>query len=287
MPKKPFIIPVSLAMLGLSVAMLLPFFLMILTSLKTMDEIFAPRFVWVPERLDWANYAEALQRGDWGTYVSNTLYVTIVTILVSLLINSFAGYAFAKLNFKGRDILFLLSLIGLMIPPQVTMIPVFLVLKHIPLAGGNDLWGQGGLGWIDSYNGLIAPYVAGSFGVFLFRQFFLQIPQELDDAAKLDGMGRVRAFFHLYVPLSKPVFATLVALKATASWNEYTWPLVITNSDEMKTVQLALSMFRDENQVQWDLLMASTTMLVIPLLILFAFTQKYFIEGIVASGVKG
>jgi multiple sugar transport system permease protein len=287
MSQRRFIIPVSFIMLVFSIVMLFPFFLMIITSLKSMDEIFSPQFVWVPEHLDFANYAEALQSGDWGAYFSNTLYVTFVTVIISLIINSFAGYAFAKLNFKGRDLLFLISLIGLMIPPQVTMIPVFLVLKHIPLAGGNDLWGQGGLGWIDSYNGLIAPYVAGSFGVFLFRQFFLQIPLELDDAAKLDGMGRVKAFFQIYVPLSKPVFATLVALKATASWNEYTWPLIITNSDKMKTVQIALSIFRDENQVQWDLLMASTTMIVIPLLILFVLTQKYFIEGIVASGIKG
>ena len=287
MQKKTFLIPVSLFMQALTLAMLFPFFLMIITSLKTMDEIFSPQFIWIPERPDWANYIEAFQRGNWGIYFFNTFYVTVVTVIISLIINSTAGYAFAKLNFKGRDALFFISLIGLMVPPQVTMIPVFLLLKHIPLAGGNNLWGQGGLGWIDSYNGLIAPYVAGTFGVFLFRQFFLQIPKELDDAARIDGFGRLKAFLQIYVPLSKPVFATLVALKATSSWNEYTWPLIITMSDEMKTVQLALSMFRDENQVQWDLLMASTTIIVLPLLILFVFAQKTFIEGIVTTGIKG
>lgn len=287
MTNRTFAIPVSIVLLLLSLVMLFPFFLMILTSLKTMDDIFAPRFVWFPEKLDWSNYTEALQRGNWGRYFFNTFYVTSVTVLISLAINSLAGYAFAKLRFKGRDTLFIISLIGLMIPPQVTMIPVFLLLKHIPFAGGNNWLGQGGLGWIDSYNGLIVPYVAGTFGVFLFRQFFLQIPKELDEAAIMDGMGRLRAFWHIYVPLSKPVFATLIAIKATSSWNEYTWPLVITNSDNMKTVQLALSMFRDEHQVQWDLLMAATTLIVIPLILIFLFTQKYFIEGIVTTGIKG
>lgn len=287
MTNRTFAIPVSIVLLLLSLVMLFPFFLMILTSLKTMDDILSPRFVWFPEKLDWSNYTEALQRGNWGRYFFNTFYVTSVTVLISLAINSLAGYAFAKLRFKGRDTLFIISLIGLMIPPQVTMIPVFLLLKHIPFAGGNNWLGQGGLGWIDSYNGLIAPYVAGTFGVFLFRQFFLQIPKELDEAAIMDGMGRLRAFWHIYVPLSKPVFATLIAIKATSSWNEYTWPLVITNSDNMKTVQLALSMFRDEHQVQWDLLMAATTLIVIPLILIFLFTQKYFIEGIVTTGIKG
>ena len=287
MIKKTFLAPLSAAMMLLAALMLAPFLLMVLTSLKSMNEILSPSFVWIPERLEWSNYAAAFSRGDWPAYYANTLYVTVVTVLLSLVINSFAGYAFAKLNFRGRDALFAVSLAGLMIPPQVTMIPVFLILKHIPFAGGNDWLGQGGTGWIDTHYGLIAPYVAGSFGVFLFRQFFLQIPRELDDAAKIDGMGRVRAFFAIYVPLSKPVFATLIALKATASWNEYTWPLIITQSERMRTVQLALSLFRDEYQTQWNLLMASTTIMVLPLLALFVFTQRYFIEGIVSSGIKG
>lgn len=287
MAKNKYAIPSAVVMVLLSLVMLVPFAMMVLTSLKTMDEIFASRFVWIPHSLQWSNYSKAFSEGDWAQYYFNTFYVTFVTVAISLIINSFAGYAFAKLNFKGRNILFVISLGGLMIPPQVTMIPVFIILKHVPFAGGNDWFGNGGLGWIDSYNGLIAPYVAGSFGVFLFRQFFLQIPRELDDAAKIDGMGRVRAFFKIYVPLSKPVFATLIALKAVACWNEYTWPLIITTSEHMKTVQIALSMFRDENQTQWNLMMASTTIMVLPLLALFIMTQRYFIEGIVSTGVKG
>ncbi|WP_248924310.1 carbohydrate ABC transporter permease [Paenibacillus hamazuiensis] len=278
---------VSAVMLILSLVMLIPFGLMVLTSLKTMGEIQAPQFVFIPQHLSLDNYFQAMQRGNWAQYFGNSLFITAVTVVVSLLINSVAGYSFARLRFKGRDLLFLISLIGLMIPPQVTMIPVFLILKHIPFAGGNDWTGQGGLGWINSYMGLIAPYVAGSFGVFLFRQFYLNFPKDLDDAAKMDGLSTVKTYWQIYVPLSKPIFATLVALKATQSWNEYTWPLIVTNSDAMKTVQLALTLFRDETQVQWNLLMSATTLIVLPLTIIFLLAQKYFIEGIVTTGIKG
>lgn len=280
-------IPLSAVMLILSLVMLIPFGLMVLTSVKTMGEIQAQNFVFIPKHISLDNYMEAMQRGDWVQYFKNSFVVTAVTVIVSLFINSIAGYSFARLKFKGRDLLFLISLIGLMIPAQVTMIPVFLILKHIPFAGGNNLFGQGGLGWINSYMGLIAPYVAGSFGVFLFRQFYLNFPKDLDDAAKMDGLSVIKTFWHIYVPLSKPIFATLIALKATQSWNEYTWPLIVTNSDAMKTVQLALTLFRDETQVEWNLLMAATTLIVLPLMIIFLFAQKHFIEGIATTGIKG
>lgn len=280
-------IPLSAVMLILSLVMLIPFGLMVLTSFKTMNEVQASNFVFLPKHISLDNYIEAMKRGDWVQYFKNSIIVTAVTVIVSLVINSIAGYSFARLKFKGRDLLFLISLIGLMIPAQVTMIPVFLILKHIPLAGGNNLFGQGGLGWINSYMGLIAPYVAGSFGVFLFRQFYLNFPKDLDDAAKMDGLNVIKTYWHIYVPLSKPIFATLIALKATQSWNEYTWPLIVTNSDAMKTVQLALTLFRDETQVQWNLLMAATTLIVLPLMVIFLFAQKHFIEGIATTGIKG
>lgn len=277
----------SIALLLMSLCMLFPFVLMIVTSVKPMSEILTERFVFIPEKWMWSNYIEAMKQGDWPKYFYNSMFITVMTVVISLLINSIAGYSFARLEFKGRNTLFLISLIGLMIPPQVTMIPVFLILKHIPLAGGNNLLGQGGIGWINSYMGLIAPYVAGSFGVFLLRQFYLGFPRELDDAAKIDGLTRVQAFFKIYVPLSKPIFATLVALKATQSWNEYTWPLIVTNSEKLRTVQLALTMFRTETTVQWNYMMATTTLIVLPLILVFLFAQKYFVEGIATTGIKG
>ncbi|MCR8633182.1 carbohydrate ABC transporter permease [Paenibacillus radicis (ex Xue et al. 2023)] len=280
-------VPISAVMFILSLVMLVPFLLMILTSFKTMGEIQSSQFVFIPKQLSLDNYIQAMKRGDWLQYFWNSIFVTAVTVIASLLLNSIAGYSFGRLRFKGRDLLFVISLVGLMIPPQVTMIPVFLILKHIPFAGGNDWLGQGGIGWINSYMGLIVPYVAGSFGVFLFRQFYLNFPKDLDDAAKVDGLSAFKTYLYIYVPLSKPIFATLIALKATQSWNEYTWPLIVTNNDAMKTVQLALTLFRDETQVQWNLLMSATTLIVLPLMIVFLFSQKYFIEGIVTSGIKG
>lgn len=277
----------SLIMAFFSALMLFPFILMIAASFKTMGEILSPEFAFFPREIKWSNYVEAMTRGNWPRYFFNTVYITALAVIISLLINSLAGYAFSRLNFKGRNFLFIVTLIGLMIPPQVNMLPVFVILKYIPFAGGNNFLGQNGTGWLNTYMGLLAPYIAGSFGVFLFRQFFLSFPGALDDAAKIDGLGRIRAFFHIYVPLSTPVMASLIALKATHTWNEYTWPLIIIQSDEMKTVQLALTMFKDETTVEWNLLMAATTLTVIPLVAIFLSVQKYFIQGIVTAGIKG
>jgi multiple sugar transport system permease protein len=271
----------------ISFVMIFPFILMLSTSFKSMAEIQQPRFSILPNTIHLENYAVAMSRGQWGRYFFNSIYVTAITVIVSLLFNSLAGFAFSRLQFRFRDFLFIVSLIGLMIPPQVNMLPVYVILKNIPFAGGNNWLGQGGLGWLDSYMGLIAPYVAGSFGVFLFRQFYLTFPKALDDAAKIDGMNVFQRFFYIYVPLSKPVVASLIALKATHTWNEYTWPLIIVMSDKMRTVQLALAFYKDEYIIEWNLLMAATAVTIIPLVIVFFAVQKYFIEGIVTTGIKG
>jgi multiple sugar transport system permease protein len=264
-----------------------PFLVMVGTSLKSYNDIYAENFILIPKQLMFSNYLEAMSRGTWGRYFFNSFYITTLSVVISLLINSLAGYSFARLHFRGRDVLFIITLIGIMIPPQVTMLPVFIILKRIPFARGNDFFGSGGLGWIDTPMGLLAPYIAGSFGVFLFRQFFLNFPKALDDAAKIDGIGRLRAFFYIYLPLSKPVFATLIALKAAHTWNDYTWPLIIITSDKFYTIQLALSKFRDEFNVEWQLTMAATTLICIPLVVVFLSFQKFFIRGIVTTGIKG
>jgi multiple sugar transport system permease protein len=274
-------------MMIVSLIILFPFLLMLITSVKTMAEVEAPTFIFFPQHIVWANYVEAMSRGNWGRYFFNSALVTSVTVIISLIINSLAGYSFSRLNFRGRDTLFLISLVAMMVPTQVTMIPLFILLKNFPLVGGNDLWGQGGIGWYNSYMGMILPYIAGPFGVFLFRQFFLNFPKSLDDAAAIDGLDKIQTFLYIYVPLGKPTFAVLAALKATATWTEYTWPLIITNSDSMKTVQLALTMFKDDTTIIWNQLMAATTLVTIPLILLFLLAQKYFVEGIVTTGIKG
>ena len=272
----------------ISLIVLLPLFLMILTSLKSTGEINAESFVFIPEKLLFSNYVDAMRKGNWFIYFKNTVIVTAITVIISLIINSLAGYAFARIPFKGRDVLFFIAMIGMMIPGQVTMIPVFTQLKTFPLAGGNNILGAGGTGLINTYAGLILPYIAGAFGVFLCRQYYMGIPQALDEAAKIDGCSRMKAYVYIFLPNSKSILATLAVLKASQTWNDYIWPLIMISNDSKRTVQVALvNTFVTEVSTNWNLLMAGTTIVMLPLVILFLFTQKYFVEGVVSSGIKG
>jgi multiple sugar transport system permease protein len=264
-----------------------PFLVMLSTSLKSMSEVFATEFSILPEKFLFENYLEAMQRGNWARYFFNSFYLTLLSVIISLVINSSAGFAFARLQFKGRDLIFIITLIGIMVPPQVTMLPVYVILNHVPFAGGNDFLGRGGLGLIDNHVGLLLPYIAGTFGVFLFRQFFINFPSALDDAAKMDGLNRIQTYYKIYIPLSGPVFASLIALKATHTWCDYTWPLILLSSDKLFTVQLALTKFRTYYETEWPLLMAATTLTILPLVITFLSVQKHFIRGIVTTGIKG
>ncbi|GIP58320.1 ABC transporter permease [Paenibacillus woosongensis] len=280
------LVVMSVVLLAVSLVMLAPFLIMVLTSFKTMGEIQSPTFSLFPKVWHFDNYAEALSRGDWLKYFYNSFVVTIITVVVSLVLNSMAGYSFARLKFPGRDILFFSVLIGIMVPAQTTMIPTFLMMKQFPLAGGNNLFGQDGIGFINSYTGLILPFIAGSFGIFLCRQFFLNFPRALDEASQIDGASKFRVFYQIYLPLSKPILATLAIFKTTSAWNDYMWPLIMTNTEGMRTVQLGLTIFRGETNVEWNLLMAATTLVVLPLVVLFLAAQKYFVQGIVTTGLK-
>lgn len=280
------LVVMSIVLLAVSLVMLAPFLIMVLTSFKTMGEIQSPTFSLFPKVWHFDNYAEALSRGDWLKYFYNSFVVTIITVVVSLVLNSMAGYSFARLRFPGRDILFFSVLIGIMVPAQTTMIPTFLMMKQFPLAGGNNLFGQDGIGFINSYTGLILPFIAGSFGIFLCRQFFLNFPRALDEASQIDGASKFRVFYQIYLPLSKPILATLAIFKTTSAWNDYMWPLIMTNTEGMRTVQLGLTIFRGETNVEWNLLMAATTLVVLPLVVLFLAAQKYFVQGIVTTGLK-
>jgi len=276
-----------LFILLLCLMMGVPFLMTLSVSLQTMNEVYATELTLVPKIPQLVNYKNALSNGNWALYFGNSLIVTALTVVISLIINSMAGFAFARIPFKGREPLFMLILIGMMIPAQVTLIPVFLLIRGIPFAGGNNWLGQGGTGLMNTHAGLIIPYIAGSFGVFLCRQFYQGFPKELDDAAKMDGCGRFRQFIRIYLPLSGPVLASLSVLKFTGTWNEYTWPLVMTTKDSMRTVQIALSTFRDEGEIIWNQLMAATLVSGIPIYILFFFTQKHFVSGLLAGSVKG
>lgn len=273
-------------MIALSAVIIFPFAMMISTSFKTEAELLESSMSFIPASFSPANYITAMGMGEWPRYFYNSIFITAVSVLVSLAINSIAGYAFARLKFRGRDALFVVSLVGMMVPQQVSMVPLFIMMKNFPLVGGNDFFGSGGRGLLDNHWGIILPFIAGAFGVFLFRQFYMNFPSSLDDAAKIDGLGRTRTFLHIYVPLSAPIFATLTALKANLVWSDYTWPLIMTRTEGMRTVQLALTMFRSENETQWTLLMAATAVVTLPMVLIFLAAQKYFIEGIASTGMK-
>ena len=266
------------SMTVVSLLVLLPIIMMISTSLKTTGEINSAVFHFLPERFNLDNYVEAMSTGSWLIYFRNSLIITITSIVFSLLFNSIAGYAFARLKFRGSKILFTFLLVGLMMPPQVTMLPTFLIMAKFPLMGGNDILGFGGSGLMNTLPGVIIPLVSGSFGIFLCKQFYENFPRSLDEAAMIDGASKWKTYFSIYIPNSKVILATLALLKGSAVWNDYLWPLVMTNSESMRTVQLALTMFRDESTVRWGPMMAAATLISLPMIVLFLFAQKYFVD---------
>ena len=259
-------------MYGLAFLTLVPFLWMILTSLKDMSEIFVypPKFF--PSEFFIENYVKAFEAAPFGRYYFNSIFVATLVTLGQLITCSMAAFAFARLRFKGRNMLFYLFLATMMIPYNVTMIPSFLVLH----------W----LGWIDTYNALIVPGLASAFGTFLLRQFFMTIPRELEEAAYIDGASRFQVLRKILIPLSKPALATLGIFTFMGTFNDFIWALIVVNSDEMRTVQLGLAIFRDRYLTQWDLLMAGSVTATLPILIVFFFAQKYFIKGITLSGIK-
>ena len=274
---------------GMSIAsliMLIPIIMMFMTSFKTMAEIQSPVFHLFPEHFSLDNYKDAMHNGNWLVYFKNSIVITLTAVALSLLFNSIAGYAFARLKFKGAKIMFLFLMVGLMMPPQVTMLPTFLIMARFPLAGGNNLFGAGGTGLINTYAGLVIPLVSGSYGVFLCKQFYENFPRSLDEAAEIDGANKWKTFFTIYLPNSKAILATLGLLKAVAVWNDYMWPLIMTNSENMRTIQLALSMFKTDSGIMWNQMMAGSVLVDLPMFILFLCAQKYFIQGIVTSGLK-
>ncbi|MBI5349121.1 MAG: carbohydrate ABC transporter permease [Chloroflexi bacterium] len=207
------------------------------------------------------------------------MVVALAVTLGDLFTSALAAYAFARMKFPGRDALFLIYLSSLMIPHQMTILPSFLLLKNL-----GDLWAPLGL---DTYFALIAPFLASAFGVFLLRQSFMQIPNELEDAAILDGCGRARFLWEIAIPLSRPALATLALFTFMGNWNSYLWPLIATNSDTMRTVQIGLRYFvGQEGASQWGLLMAAAVFVSLPVVLLYLIVQRQFVQGIASTGIK-
>ncbi len=256
-----------------AITMLLPFLWMISTSLKEPGAVFTFPPQWIPRPVYWRNYVEAWKAVPFGRFYLNSIFVAVCQTFGVLLTSSWAAYAFSRLRFPGRDKLFFLYLVTLMIPGAVTMIPTFILMRLI--------------GWVDTYKALIIPGIFSAYGTFLLRQFFMSIPTDLEDAARIDGCNKLGIYRHVIVPLSKPAMATLATFTFIGSWNNFMWPLIMINSMEKKTLPIGLASFQGLYSTDWTLLMAASVIVMMPTLIVFLFNQRFFVEGIKLTGIKG
>ena len=252
--------------------MLFPFFWMITTSFKTQSEALRVPPQWIPVSFRWQNYIEAWNAAPFGRYFFNSFFMAITTTVGEVFTTILAAYAFAKMKFFGKGPLFAILLGTMMIPGQMLLLPNYVTLARI--------------GWLDSYQALIIPWLVSVFGIFLLRQFFMSIPDELRDAARIDGCSRFRFLFTIVVPLSKPAIFTVALLKFMGSWNSFQWVLIMTTSPEMRTVPVGLQVFSSEIGTAYEKLMAASVLAIIPILALFLFTQKQFIQGVARTGIK-
>jgi multiple sugar transport system permease protein len=264
--------PVSYTLLTLLAAMcLVPFVWMALTALKPESEVFSR--TWLPSTLAWENFPRAFTFFPFARFLSNTIIVAVGGTALHLVTSVLAAYAFARLRFRGREVLFVLYLGTLMIPQQVTVVPLFLMMRDI--------------GWLDTFWALILPSAFHALGVFLLRQFFMTIPRELEESAYIDGAGRLRILWRIILPLSKPALATLGVFTFIREWNSFLWPLIATTSPDMRVLSVGLTLFTGQYGTEWHLLMAAATVTLLPTLLIFAFAQRYFIEGIALTGFGG
>ena len=265
--------PWHLVLIPIAVVMLIPMVWMLVTSLETLNETRHYPPVLLPHTLVPGNYTQVLRQAPFARWFVNTMIVTVATVAGNLLFCSLAGYAFARIKFFGREVVFVLLLATLMIPFQVVMIPTFIIVKD--------------LGLINTLNALIVPNLANAFGVFLLRQFFRTLPVELEEAARIDGASRLSVLFKIVLPLSGPVLATLAVITFLWTWNDFLWPLITIYTPNNMTLQLGLTEFQGTHQDATNLLMAANVMSLLPVLLLFFLAQKYFIRGIATSGLKG
>lgn len=254
--------------------MLMPFIWMLSSSLKDQGAIFAYPPALLPEEARWGNFQDVLQVVPFGRYFGNSTLIAVLSVIGQLLSCSMAAFAWARISFAGRDVLFMTLMAALIIPPQVTLVPLFIMMN--------------GVGWIDTYYPLILPFwLGGAFGTFLLRQFFLAIPRDLEDAAKIDGAGAWRIYWSIYLPLCKPALATVAIFTFLLQWNELLRPLIFLSSPEKLPLTVGLAALRSQYSTSWNLIMAGALISVIPVLILFIFAQRYFVRGVTSSGLKG
>ncbi|MGH7503139.1 MAG: carbohydrate ABC transporter permease [Longimicrobiales bacterium] len=257
----------------LALTMLVPFLYMISTSLMDELEVFSHPPPLLPAAPRWQNYPEALTALPFGRFFFVSAVTSCAVVLATLLTSATAAYAFARLDFPGRDRVFLLYLATLMVPAIVLLLPRFLLVNA--------------LGWIDTFRGLIVTEAVQVWGIFLLRQYFLSVPRDLEDAARIDGAGEWRVFTSIALPLAQPALATVALFVFVDQWKALLWPLIVTRSMDMRTIEVGISRFAGLYYSNWPYQMAAAVVAILPILILFVFAQRYFIRGIQLTGMKG
>jgi multiple sugar transport system permease protein len=255
-------------------AFIIPFLWMISTSLKPNSQLFSYPPVWIPNPIMWENYPKSVTYVPFFTYFGNTLIIALLSVIGVVVSSSLVAYSLARIPWPGRHLLFLLTIATLMLPFQVTLIPVFLVFKN--------------LGWVGDFRPLILPQFFGyALYIFLLRQFFMTIPQELSEAARIDGASEFRIYWSVVMPLARPALATVAVFQFIRSWTDYLGPLIYLSDQSLYTLQLGLYQYSSQYGREWGLLMAAAVLITLPVIIIFFFTQRTFVQGVTLSGIKG
>jgi multiple sugar transport system permease protein len=265
-----------LGYVGLAIAaagVLLPFLWMVMSSLKTNNDVFSVPIQWIPKTFVWSNYVDIWQKSDMTTWLKNTMILSLAVTALQLLTGSFAAYGFSKVRFPGRDVLFLVYIGTIAVPWQAYMIPQFILMSKLHLS--NTLWS------------IVALQAFGAFGVFLMKQFYETVPEELSEAARIDGLSEYGIYRRIMLPLSVPALASLTLLTFTNTWNDYLGPLIYLRSPDLWTIQLGLKSFVGQYNAEYALIMTGSVLSVLPIAIIFMLGQRYFVEGIATSGLKG
>jgi multiple sugar transport system permease protein len=267
-------VAVSVLLFLLAILVSFPFLWMVRTSFMLPTEALQFPPIWIPQSISLENYTNALTIQPFARYILNSLFIAISVVFGQLLTASLGAYAFARLQFPGRDKLFLLYLATMMIPSQVTLVPLFVMVARV--------------GWIDNYAALIVPGLSSAFLTFLLRQFFLSIPTELEDAARIDGAGYFRSYATIILPLSKPALASCGLLAFMGSWTSFLWPLIVIRTRELRPVPLGLAALQQEQgYTDFPQLMAGSVMAILPIMLVFILLQRYYVSGIALTGLKG
>jgi multiple sugar transport system permease protein len=261
------------ALLLAAAALLLPFYWMVVSSLKTNNDVFTIPIKWVPDDFVWRNYVDIWQRSDMTTWLGNTLLLSVVVTTLQVLTGSFAAYGFARIRFPGRNLLFLAYIGTIAVPWQSYMIPQFILMSKLQLS--NTLWS------------IVAIQAFGAFGVFLMKQFYETIPEELSESARVDGLTEFGIYRRIMLPLSRPALASLALITFVTTWNDYLGPLIYLRSPDLRTIQLGLNTFVSQYNAEYALIMTGSVLSVLPVAVIFLLGQRYFVEGIATTGLKG